>query len=130
MEKPYKRLRCLCAIYLKHCVTNGNHAIPSAMSGFITELLTLTVYCYFCNLCTDKDREAIQMSGLLLQRNVLNIFNTCYSHHIRLLFSTTNCNFCLPLEMLYFLHHTVQLNLNFTRVCITRVYLVTPVEHF
>ena len=24
-----------------------NHAIPYAMSGFITELLTLAVYCYF-----------------------------------------------------------------------------------
>ena len=26
---------------------NGNHAISSAMSVFITELLTLAVYCYF-----------------------------------------------------------------------------------
>ena len=34
-------------IYLKHCVTNVNHAIPSAISGFITELITSAVYCYF-----------------------------------------------------------------------------------
>ena len=51
IEKPYKRPRCMCGIYFKHCVTNVNHAIPSAISGFITELITSAVYCYFLLLC-------------------------------------------------------------------------------
>ena len=36
---------------------NVKHAIPSAMSGFITELLTSAVYCYFL-FSVYKDREA------------------------------------------------------------------------
>ena len=50
----------------KHCVTNGNHAISSAMSVFITELLTLAVYCYFL-LSLYKDREAIQTPEMLVR---------------------------------------------------------------
>ena len=49
-------------IYLKHRVTNVNHAIPSAMNDFITEL----VYCYFL-LSVYKDREAIQMPEMLVR---------------------------------------------------------------
>ena len=54
-------------MYLKHCVTNVNHAIPYAMSDYRTELLTSAVYYYFlCSLY--KDREAIQMPELILQK--------------------------------------------------------------
>ena len=53
-------------IYLKHCVTNVNHAIPSAMNDFITELITSAVYCYFL-LSVYKDREAIQMPEMLVR---------------------------------------------------------------
>ena len=47
---------------------NDNHAIPSAMSGFITELLTLAVYSNFVLSLLEpyKDREAIQMPELLM----------------------------------------------------------------
>ena len=38
---------CLYRKWLKHYLTNDNHAIPSAMSGFITEILTLAVYSNF-----------------------------------------------------------------------------------
>ena len=49
-------------IYLKHCVTNVNHAILY----FITELITSAVYCYFL-LSVYKDREAIQMPDMLVR---------------------------------------------------------------
>ena len=64
-------------LVLKHCVTNVNHAIPyaSAMSGFVTELITSAVYCYFL-LSVYKDREAIQMPEMLV-RNMPQIFNEC-----------------------------------------------------
>ena len=53
-------------IYLKHRVMNVNHAIPSAMNDFITELITSAVYCYFL-LSVYKDREAIQMPEMLVR---------------------------------------------------------------
>ena len=76
IEKPYKRPRCLCGIYLKHCVTNVNHAIPSAMSGFMTELISSAVYCYFL-LSVYKDREAIQMPEMLVRNMPQILFNEC-----------------------------------------------------
>ena len=42
------------------------------MNGFITELLTLAVYCYFMR-SQYKGWEAIQMLGLLLQKRVKHI---------------------------------------------------------
>ena len=51
---------------------NDNHAIPSAMSGFITELLTLAVYSNFLLSLLEpyKDREAIQTPELLCERQL------------------------------------------------------------
>ena len=66
----------MCGTYLKHCVTNVNHAIPSAMSGFITELITSVVYCYFL-LSVSKDREAIQMPEMLVRNMPQILFNEC-----------------------------------------------------
>ena len=63
IQTPEMLVRKIC---LKHCVMNVNHVIPSAMSGFITELLILAVYCYFL-LSVYKDREAIQMPETLVQ---------------------------------------------------------------
>ena len=74
----------LVRLCLKHCSTNGNHAIPSVMSGFITELLTLAVYCYFLLSLLElyKDREATQMLEMLLTKILLNIILTCVIHTI------------------------------------------------
>ena len=80
---------------------NVNHAVPYAMSGFRTELITSAVNCYFLrSLYTDQ--EAIQTPELLLQKNVLNIFNTVFHTMLR---STTNHNFFLPSQVLYFPPH-------------------------
>ena len=68
--------RYMCGIYLKHCVTNVNHAIPSAMSGFMTELITSAVYCYFL-LSVYKDREAMQMPEMLVRNMPQILFNEC-----------------------------------------------------
>ena len=77
---------------------NGNHATSSAMSVFITEQVTLAVYCYFL-LSLYEDQEAIQAPGLLLQKCV-NIF-TPYKAAL----FNYNRNFCLPSQVLYFPCH-------------------------
>ena len=64
MYKDREAIQMLC---LEYCLTNVNHAVPYAMSGFRTELITSAVYCYFLRSLY-KDREAIQTPELLLQK--------------------------------------------------------------
>ena len=59
------QMRDACVEYTLNIVERMliTHAIPCAMSGFRTELLTSAVYCYFL-----QDREAIQMPKFLYQK--------------------------------------------------------------
>ena len=80
IKKPYKCPRYLFGICLKYCLTNVNHAVPYAMSGFRTELITSAVYCYFlCSLY--KDREAIQTPELPLQKRVFHTIVHSTTNH-------------------------------------------------
>ena len=58
------------------------------MSGFINQLLTLAAF-LLSFLEVYKNQEATQNTQDAFGINVL------YSHHIRLLHLTANCNFCL-----------------------------------
>ena len=70
------------------------------MSVYITELLTVAVYCYFL-LSLYKDGEAIQTPELLIKKRVTYLIHVIHT----MLRSTTNHNFFLPSQVLYLLHH-------------------------
>ena len=69
LHKDREAIRTPDMLVGKHYLTNDNHSIPSAMSDFITELLTLAVYCNFLLLLLEfyKDREAIQTPDMFIR---------------------------------------------------------------